>query len=370
MIGRWWAFRRDEAGSVAVLFAASLVLLLGVAALVIDLGHAFVVKREMQKAAEAGADAGAAALYPSNASYTVPQWANAVTAAVNVVQRNYVDGVKLSSFTSANVEEGFWDNTWTPSTTPAHLLGYLDPSGAYTANTYPAPRYSPAVKVSLTKTSASTTKNTGNDAPLATYLASVLGINTMTMHTSAVGTRYYVGSVPAGNAFPFAIPMKFFTVVNGVLTPNCGPPPATFTIGSATHNSSGGQWTSFEDNYQVGASVIKNFIDGGNDCPLSIGNTTYILNGEDNSAYNEVKQNCVNKTYMVAVVDWPNSATTSMPTGQTVNVVGFVGLKITAADNGSNPYVTCEWVPGYSPPGAQGNGPNIGDPTRSPKLVQ
>ena len=55
MIGRWWAGRRNEAGNVAIPFAVSLILMLGLAAVVIDLGHARVVKRELQKAAEAGA---------------------------------------------------------------------------------------------------------------------------------------------------------------------------------------------------------------------------------------------------------------------------------------------------------------------------
>ena len=46
MIGRWRAGRRHEAGNVAIPFAASLILLLGLAAVVIDLGHARVAKRE------------------------------------------------------------------------------------------------------------------------------------------------------------------------------------------------------------------------------------------------------------------------------------------------------------------------------------
>jgi Flp pilus assembly protein TadG len=46
MIERWWNFRRHEAGNVAIPFAISLILLLGLAAVVIDLGHAYVVKRE------------------------------------------------------------------------------------------------------------------------------------------------------------------------------------------------------------------------------------------------------------------------------------------------------------------------------------
>ncbi len=52
----------DQSGSVGLIFAMSLIVILGLAALVIDLGHAYVVKRELQNAAEAGALAGARAL--------------------------------------------------------------------------------------------------------------------------------------------------------------------------------------------------------------------------------------------------------------------------------------------------------------------
>ena len=52
----------DQSGSVGLIFALSLMVILGLAAVVIDLGHAYVVKREIQKAAEAGALAGARAL--------------------------------------------------------------------------------------------------------------------------------------------------------------------------------------------------------------------------------------------------------------------------------------------------------------------
>ena len=62
MIGRWRAGRRREAGNVAIPFAVSVILMLGLAAVVIDLSHARVVKRELQKAAEAGALTGTRAL--------------------------------------------------------------------------------------------------------------------------------------------------------------------------------------------------------------------------------------------------------------------------------------------------------------------
>lgn len=59
----------DQQGTVAVITAAGLLLLLGIAGLALDLGHLFVVKSELQRAADAGAMAGARALFfPANSS--------------------------------------------------------------------------------------------------------------------------------------------------------------------------------------------------------------------------------------------------------------------------------------------------------------
>ena len=62
MIGRWRAWRRHEAGNVAIPFAASLILL-GLAAVVIDLGQARVVKRERLRQ-HLGAQAGPLTISP------------------------------------------------------------------------------------------------------------------------------------------------------------------------------------------------------------------------------------------------------------------------------------------------------------------
>ncbi len=52
----------DQSGAVGGIFAICLTVMVGIAAVVIDLGHAYVVKREIQKACEAGALTGTRAL--------------------------------------------------------------------------------------------------------------------------------------------------------------------------------------------------------------------------------------------------------------------------------------------------------------------
>lgn len=53
---------RDEDGQVTILFAAGFIVLLGLVGLVVDIGHAYVVKRQLQASADAAAIAGADAL--------------------------------------------------------------------------------------------------------------------------------------------------------------------------------------------------------------------------------------------------------------------------------------------------------------------
>lgn len=340
MLGRCQGFHTNQTGGVAIPFALCLVMLLGMAAIVIDLGHAYVVKQEMQKACEAGACAGATALFLNSdgTPSADPQWDHAVTAATNAVKQNIVDGTILSDFNSINVEKGYWDCTWGPNTTPDHLIGYLNPAG-YSPTT--PPQY-PAVKVSLTKTAG----GTGTSAPLATYLASVVGINTMEVRSSSVAARFYPSTIY--NAFPFAIPKTFFTKdANGILEPNCGPPPATFNVSNVPSTTDPGQWTTFNETNPSSNTVNSMIID--HNTTVSIGNQVNLTNGTQNDIYKTVRDYCIGKTYMAVVVD--------MDSGNPATVVGFVAVKIKDADNGSNAYVTCEWVPGYVNPLATGAGP-------------
>jgi Flp pilus assembly protein TadG len=95
-------YLRDQSGSVAVIFALALTMLIGVAAIVVDLGHAYVVRREMQKAAEAGANAGVRALaLPDNTSF--PNWNNALNIAKAMVQGNNANGAPSAISTRMTV---------------------------------------------------------------------------------------------------------------------------------------------------------------------------------------------------------------------------------------------------------------------------
>ncbi len=361
MKSRWQLFWSDNSGGVAVTTALGLVMLLGAAALVVDLGHLYVVHTEVQKAAEAGAYAGARALKDNTANWN---WTNALATATDTVKGNKVDNASLDSYTAPDpvnhpmVEMGYWDSSWTtgiPQGPPAygHLLGYSNPA-AYTPA---SDKQFPAVKVTVAKGPG----GSGVSAPLSTLFASVIGTSSMNATGSAVASLPAPTAIPPGDAFPFAIPWTY--VVNNWDKD----PPVNFTVGSTQHDSSGGQWTSFKET-DNGANYIDGLILYGNPTWLVIGDRIYIQSGERGSIYNTVESQFAahpNKIYMVAVV--PDG----FQTGAYTDVKGYVAYKITGVNgSGNDPYVTGHFIPNFVDPKASGaGGPHFGT-TLPPKLVQ
>ncbi len=236
---------------------------------------------------------------------------------------------------------------------PANLNGYLN-HDTYTANT----TYEiPAVKVTITQTQGSS----GGTAPMTTFFASILGVSSMTMQASAVAILPSPTKIKPGGLFPFALPQSY------VRTHWDDNPPTSFSVGSAQHDTSGGQWTTFENTGQVGASTVSGYVINGNDVTISVGDPIYIQSGEDNSVYKTVGDQLTaypGRVYMVAVV------ADGFATGASTPVLAFVPFMVTGADHGNNPYVSGHFVPGYMSPRAAGvSGSYYGDPDR-PQLVQ
>ena len=123
-------------------------MLLVIAAILVDLGHMFVVRWQIQEAAEAGASAGARAL----AYGTTFNFQMAYSTATATVRSKSVDGVQLSDFNTDDslqeVQVGYWDLSWTRDTAPATLNGYTDPE-----HYVPSANEVPAVRVNIAKTS-------------------------------------------------------------------------------------------------------------------------------------------------------------------------------------------------------------------------
>ena len=155
-------------------------MLLAIAAILVDLGHMFVVRRQIQEAAEAGAEAGARAL----AYGTTLNFQMAISTATATVRTKAVNGVLLRDFNTDDslqeVQVGYWDLSWTRDTAPATLHGYTDPQ-----NYVPSANEVPAVKVNIAKTS----RGAGHRVALTAYFSSFMGFSHVDVATFAVAVR-------------------------------------------------------------------------------------------------------------------------------------------------------------------------------------
>ena len=86
------AARERQRGAVAVMTALCLTALVGITALAVDLGRAWVVRNELQNAADAAALAGAGSLGPN---YKSPNWTQAAAKAQSAITLNKTEGVAL-----------------------------------------------------------------------------------------------------------------------------------------------------------------------------------------------------------------------------------------------------------------------------------
>ena len=334
----------DQSGSVGLIFASSFIVMLGLAALVIDLGHAYMVKLELRKAAEAGALAGARALSLPD-TVTTPNWTNGTTTATSTVRLNFANGAQLSDYAAANVQAGYWDTRWTTATAPANLNGYTNPTAYVPVN----PTYEiPAVMVTIAKTAG----GTGSSAPITTIFASILGINSMTMQASAVAILPSPAGIGIGDAFPMAMPQSYVTTYWNQ------EPSVSFRI---TGGGGDGNWTSFlVDANNV--PTIKSLIDNGNPTNLKIGDNIWIEPGVKTSVYDYAAAK-IGQTVVMSVVDDSCTKKDSTP------IVNFVAFQIEDAVGGSGKYIQGHFVNNFlldSALGAIGTGFGT---TSGPKLV-
>jgi len=345
-MGRWRALAVDQSGSIAVFSAIAMLMLLSFAALALDIGHLVSVKGELQKAADAGALAGARALALPK-GITDWNWANGKATAVSTVQKNSADGRSLADFTDANVQAGYWDLSWTPGNAPANLLGYDNPAAFVPASGQVA-----AVKVTVQEIQG----GSGSSAPVATNFASVMGITSLNTKASAVAMMSPPTTIPYSDTWPFALP---YTWVHNHWTDT-----TPFAVAANQHVDSGGQWTSFKSQ-ENGANYIDGLILGTDTTDsISVGDKIYIQNGERASIYNTVYKNCIGQTRYIPVV--PDN----FPDGAYSEVKAYVPFEITEViGSGNNPTVIGHFVPGWIDPHAKGGGgKNFGD-LMPPKLV-
>ena len=338
---------RKESGQVVVLTAISLVVLCGMAALAIDLGHAVVVRQELQNAADASALAGAGNLFPDG-----PDWVRAEGSASGSISWNKSDGQSLSD---CQVQCGYWNLDKTPP-------------GLQSQSIVPGPRDVPAVMVTVQRTDGK------NGGPMPTSFANVLGISNIPLHAQAVAVVSSPATVKPGTLFPVAISQeaaKDFEIYKDT--------DHLVTIGSPYHYGDGlaGQWTTFLDDFND-VTRLRELIPDGN--PEAIGTTTtgdcsipntciWIQSGVEATLYANPNEESVSK-YVGEVVVLPVVGDVLLEaTHEMAPVVGFVGFYIVSATGGNTKTITGYFVSDFTVQGSSGGGPSYGALT-PPHLVQ
>ena len=333
-------FKASQSGTVATATAIMLTVLLGCASLGVDLGHLILVKSEMQRAADAGALAGARALVPyttsagtmnNSTSDPIDKSAGAA-AASTTISANKADGHEL---TNPAIKADYWNLTSKDWTT--------DPSNLTAQDV-------PAVKVSITKAGDE------NNGPVRFALGAVLGKESADVKVESVAILPGApGSIQPGGAFPFVVPK------NAVMANNT-------VIGNLWNQTvpNPGHYTSFKtvDN---GASNVANLLKTGNPSSLAIGDQIYIPNGNMTSLFgaNNIGK-FIGKTVFMPVVD-------QVTTGQKSTIVGFIAFKIEAVNKqGNDNYIAGKFIKDYVAPGSatSANAPYLGTYASTPKLIQ
>ncbi len=323
----WFKVIKNRKGTVAVIVATSTVVFVGLAAFAIDLGHLFVVRNELQNAADAGALAGARVLYNNNGT-AVNATANitAYNAAIaNRSEKVPVD-VHWSGGNAGDIQRGHWcfaTRTFTPNDSLLPVSLWNTSQEELDAN----PNFINAVRVKARR----------EDKPAASFLAGIFGIRNFILSTDAIA---YIGF--AGTLAPFEVDQPIAVCSQSILSDeeyNC-------TVGRminsgqlvAAHETAG--WTDYNQvNPCLGgtnARDVRSLVCGdGNTEPIILGAPVSTNGGDIASAFKKFRDCWANKTgktkpwkLTLLVIDCPgnNVGTCEKVVGSvTVNIVWITG---------------------------------------------
>lgn len=252
MKARMRRFWQRQEGVVAPLFAILLVfgIIVGILALVLDLGHMHNVRSELQKAADACALRGARAFLPDNlppepTELIEPDPVRAQGQAIDTITRNMTDFFQLTDLPSPDVVVGVWNfatGEWLPGSTT-----FAPPSGwEWDVSKLFGLPVGPGVGL--------VTRREGdlNKGPVPTTLASgpPMNVDPMTVRAGAVAALSGVGAFTEGiGTFPLALNIDLIHPDNH----------GNYTITLVPDKIDWGGWTSLDD-FPPNANLIKSYI--------------------------------------------------------------------------------------------------------------
>ncbi|MEI8032371.1 MAG: TadG family pilus assembly protein [Chlorobiaceae bacterium] len=342
----------SQRGGAAILFALCLPVLLGFAALAVDLARLNLTKVELQNAADAAAVAGARSLSSTNSLLSTDKpynWTAAADTARYVVQRNFANARRIQD---AQIETGYW-NLNDPS------LGLYHP-GTPGAGDVPAVRVTVAI---------SSTQNSG---PFPFFFGPILGIAQSNVHASAIAMI-----APSGGGtglFPFVVQKSIFNPAwwdeitrSPKINPQTGKPYSIQVNLDSFYPTGGvGTWTSLTTASNAD-SYVSGLISGVNSSanPVAIGDNIWIANGTMTNLYGKINS-LIGKDVAIPVVN-------AMNPGSWQQIVAIAGFHIdSSTKQGNKSYITGHFISnadfGTTNPGS-GNGLPLGAYT-PPILVE
>lgn len=318
--------KKTQRGSAIVFVVLVLPVLLAFTALAIDFGRGFVVKNELQNAADAAALAGASALTTKtpdapDANYAHPNWTYASGRGTLAVQLNHADG---RSLVDATVEVGYWNI-------------HHQPEGMQATTITPGTFDKPAVRVTVKLAEGH------NGGPLNLLFAPIFGEKFADVSATALALISPPEQVLPGALFPTAMAGCLFNYYWDAAAGKPKIDPATgkpyvFKIGSAYHYPpcSSGEWTSFQVDANS-VTAIRDLIANGNPGALSVGQSVWIQTGAKSALYADV---AYPKDVLVAVVG-------NVDTHSFQPIIAFAPFHIINAVGGNDKYVEGYFIDDY-----------------------
>ena len=221
----------NQRGVISVVVALLAIALVGAAALVIDIGHLYLVRNELRNAADAGCLAAARFLYLEDG--TVNEGVNQIAHDAAIANKSDKSPVEVhwSGGNEGDVERGHWSfatRTFTPnpSTQPPNLGGMSNEDLDNDLN------FINAIRVGTRR----------QDTPAASFLARVFGHENFSLATEAIAYIGFAGTLAPGEADqPLAI-CKESLLTNGQYTCSIG---RMITNNQNVAGQESGGWTDF-----------------------------------------------------------------------------------------------------------------------------
>jgi hypothetical protein len=320
---------KDQRGVIVILVALLILVLIGVAALAIDIGHLLVVRNELQNAADAACLAGARFLYIDHGDNVSPEASETAyqAALANRSESRPVE-VHWNGGNAGDIERGHWSfasRTFTPSDNEDPVPLWDVSPEELDAN----PDFINAIRVMTRR----------QDTPAASFFARMLGYDSFSAAAEAVAYLGYAGTLG-----PEEVDQPMAVCKGSVLTDekySCATG-RMMTLGELVASQETGGWTDFnqapgvqEPNPLEVASLVTR---AENPDPILLGRPMAVSGGDIPTAFGLLRARWANVTGMddpwrvvLPVVECPANHMESP--ARTVGVIRINILWITDSDD-------------------------------------